>query len=61
MLAMMVIDNLSPTEEAEVLMSSWRCDAMIAYSLKGNSRVKVDVEKEGSVIKFRFTGLNVPT
>ncbi|AMD30635.1 MAG: sulfurtransferase TusA family protein [Acidilobus sp.] len=60
-LAMRVIDGLSPGEEAEVLMDSWRCAAMIAYSLKDNRRVKVDVDKEGSVIKFRFTRLSAPT
>nr|WP_274376802.1 sulfurtransferase TusA family protein [Acidilobus saccharovorans] len=54
-LAMRVIDRLSVGEEAEVLMDSWRCAAMIIYSLKENRKVRVDVDKDGNVIRFRFT------
>ncbi|ADL19833.1 hypothetical protein ASAC_1428 [Acidilobus saccharovorans 345-15] len=52
---MRVIDRLSVGEEAEVLMDSWRCAAMIIYSLKENRKVRVDVDKDGNVIRFRFT------
>lgn len=56
-LAMRVIDRLRDGESAQVIMDSWRCAAMIVYSLRDNRRVKVSVDKDGSVIKFTFTKL----
>ncbi len=50
-----VIDNLPPGEEAEVLMDSWRCAAMVVYALKDSRLVRFNVEREGNVFRFVFS------
>ncbi len=59
-LVMRVLDSLQPGEEAEVFMDSWRCAAMIVYSLKDSDRVRFQVERSGELIRFVFTKASAP-
>lgn len=59
-LVMRAIDSLRPGEDAEVLMDSWRCAAMIVYSLRGSDRVRFQVDRSGELIRFVFTKVSAP-
>lgn len=59
-LVMRVLDSLKAGEDAEVIMDSWRCAAMIVYSLRGSDRVRFQVERAGELIRFLFTKVSAP-
>ena len=53
-LAMRALDSLKPGESCVVLMDSWKCAAMVVYSLANNRSVRFEVERSGPEIRFRF-------
>ncbi len=57
-LVMRVLDSLRPGDEAEVIMDSYECAAMVVYSLTHNRSIKLSVDRDGSLIRLRFMRLS---